>query len=53
MKVRYIKADGTEQVRNNAKCPNYEQLTSFVGGSLEWFSMLVKASDGKQTTAVK
>lgn len=53
MKVRYIKVSGTEQVRLNAKCPNYEQLTSFVGGPLERFSMVVNAADGKVDTAAK
>lgn len=51
MKVRYIRADGAEQVRNNAMCPNYEQLSAFAGGPIERFPLLLEAADGKQTTA--
>lgn len=53
MKVRYITADGTEQVRHNAKCPTYEQLATFVEGLPKRYSMLVEHSDGKPIPAVK
>lgn len=53
MKARYIKSDGTEKVRNNAKCPNYEQLTSFVGGPLERFPLMVRPPGGKVGSAAK
>lgn len=49
MKVRYIKADGTETVRNNATCPNYGRLAWFAGGPLERLSVLVEAPNGTPT----
>lgn len=47
MKVRYISVNGSERVTHVTKTPSYNQLTAFLQGPLERFSLLVDPSGGK------
>lgn len=45
MKVRFIQIDGHETVlHNQKKVPKYDEMSKFVGGSLERFELRVEAA---------
>lgn len=46
MKVRYISVNGSERHTHTTKSPTYNQLTAFLQGPMERFTLLVDPPDG-------